>query len=91
MIGKDDKKASFMMNVNDSLGRSQDDQMSWVLEAAEQIEEDERLSDCSAEVPSEHDDEERKDVDPDDSIAGQAVFYKPSMYDETYHKASVLK
>ena len=52
----------------------------------------EKLSDCSAEVPSEHDDdEEAKNIDDSQLAGGHAAAYKPNMYNESYHKASVLK
>ena len=43
------------------------------------------MSDCSAEVPSEHDD---IDVAVDDS--NNAAYYQPKKYEENYHKASKL-
>ena len=57
------------------------------------------MSDCSAEVPSEHEEDERKNDEVNDDNVHAAVNFKysvnaadyqPKKYNESYHKASKL-
>lgn len=47
------------------------------------------MSDCSAEVPSEHEDDDRNNDEVNDENVN-AADYQPKKYNESYHKASKL-